>query len=75
MRDMNFDACILVCTALKWVCYITNSMPACRDKLRDCQNKLRGKLSKVTVGSIRGNIVFVWQVHMSTSVLVLEMYV
>lgn len=44
---MNSDACVLVCTALKWAIYISHSRAARRDKLRGCQQKLGNKLNKL----------------------------
>lgn len=69
---MNSDACILVCTALKRVGYISHSRAACRDKQRSCQNKLGNKLSKVTEDSKAGDAAVVLKCMCMRYVLVLE---
>lgn len=54
---MNFDACILACMALIWVCYIIHSMPACQVKLSKCQNKLRVKVKLL----MEAMLLFLWK--------------
>lgn len=73
MRDMNFDACILACMALKWVCYIIHSMPACQEKLSKCPYKLRVK-AKLLLALMEVILFFFFmEAHMSRSML-LVMY-